>query len=272
MNSLIADLKLNRFVFSLPWFLVAFLNLQFSYPIPNHSITFWLAVLVSFFGARCLGMSLNQIVDCEFDKRNFRTQERALASGKLSITKAYAVTVASLALLILPIYFLGQKVFLFSLLPITLIITYSWTKRWTPFCHFWLGSIYFFLPTALSVALYGSLHPESIWLGVAIAAFMTAGDLLYAIQDREIDQQEGLKSFPAIFGISKTIWTTRLLVLVAIACLCQLHFFVSAFVLALLWGKFILPSNIKEAAQASQAFQICNTFGGLLLLLTFWIS
>jgi len=271
MNFLINDLKLNRFIFSLPWLLVSYLLLLFSYPAQNQSIAFWTAILVSFFGARCLGMSLNQIFDVDFDRRNVRTKNRALASGMLSLSKAYAVATVSFLLLILPLLFIGTTIFLYASVPILLIMTYSLTKRWTPFCHFWLGSIYFFLPTALSLALYGKIHQESVLLGAAFAAFITAGDLLYSIQDRLIDQQEGLKSFPETFGVEKTVWMARFLVLLGLICLGSLHLYVSCLALSLLWGRFLFFKAITEDTVANRAFQTCNTFGALLLLLTFWV-
>jgi len=271
MNFLITDLKLDRFLFSLPWLLVSYFVLAMAYPIQSQGIMFWVAVGGSFFGARCVGMSLNQIIDNEFDKRNVRTATRALASGQLSLVKAYLVTFFSFLLLVIPLFVFEKELVFFAIAPILLIVFYSWTKRWTPFCHFWLGSIYFFLPTALSIALFGSIRPESLWLGIAFALLITAGDLLYSIQDREVDQKEGLKSFPSRFGIDKTVWTARFLILLAISCLISLHLYMSAIALAILWGRFLLSSNVYNGPFANRAFQTCNLYGGLLLLLTFWI-
>jgi len=77
---------------------------------------------------------------------------------------------------------------------------YSYTKRFTVLTHWILGLCLGLASPGVWIALRGSLALAPILIGTGVM-FWTAGfDILYAIQDTEVDRREGLKSIPARFG------------------------------------------------------------------------
>ena len=68
--------------------------------------------------------------------------------------------------------------------------------------------------------LVGSLQP---WLlGLAIGAWVGGFDILYACQDLEFDRAAGLQSIPVRFGVRDSLLVSRLMHVIAIACLAGL--------------------------------------------------
>ncbi len=271
--ALLDQLLLFRFYFfSLPWLFLSYLVLIKDHQILWRGPLFWGIVIFGFLSARTLGMSINRLVDQEIDRKNPRTAGRPLPSGKLSQAKVFLVILISSFIAFASLFYMGEKVFTISIFPFFLILTYSWTKRWTPFCHFWLGAIYLFVPVGISVAFFDEPFFESWVLGGAFALFIIAGDLLYSIQDVDFDRKIGLKSFPVSFGVSTTIWVTRFLILIATSLLFYLGLTGGALALGLLWGFFLGRQKIREPAFANRTFQTCNLAGGTLLLLTVWLQ
>jgi 4-hydroxybenzoate polyprenyltransferase len=84
-----------------------------------------------------------------------------------------------------------------------ILLGYSWTKRFTVLTHWVLGLCLGLAPVGVWVALTGTLRAVGalpLLIGAAVV-FWTAGfDILYAIQDMEVDRREGLHSIPARFG------------------------------------------------------------------------
>jgi 4-hydroxybenzoate polyprenyltransferase len=93
-----------------------------------------------------------------------------------------------------------------KLVPVALVflVGYSYTKRITWLCHFFLGLTDGIAPIGgwlavnptLSVA---NLLPPAL-LGLAVAAWVGGFDLIYGCQDIAFDRANGLHSIPARFG------------------------------------------------------------------------
>ncbi len=94
-------------------------------------------------------------------------------------------------------------------------LAYSYTKRFTPLCHLFLGLAIGIAPSAGWIAVTGSwtLLPGLITLGVM---FWVAGfDILYASMDAEFDRDMGLKSMPAWLGLEKAFAASAIFHLVS---------------------------------------------------------
>lgn len=94
-----------------------------------------------------------------------------------------------------------------QLLPIAvfMLVLYSYTKRFTWLCHIVLGMTIGLAPLGGWVAVTGTMDWTAIVLYVTIV-FWTAGfDIIYACQDLEFDQGEGLHSIPSRFGLVKSL-------------------------------------------------------------------
>ena len=100
----------------------------------------------------------------------------------------------------------------FSLPVLVWICGYSLAKRFTAAAHLWLGAALALSPISAWIAIRGEQVQNDLFdlclpMAVAIAiAFWVAGfDIVYACQDAEFDRQHGLKSIPAVWGISDAL-------------------------------------------------------------------
>ncbi len=168
-----------------------------------------LALLVAcMVAARTAAMGMNRVADAALDARNPRTAGRAIPAGRLSRGLALALTLASaLAFIALAWLFVPLRG---NALPglmapafLLILLGYSWTKRVTVLTHWVLGLCLGLAPVGVWIALTGALRavgPLPLLIGAAVM-FWTAGfDILYALQDMEVDRREGLCSIPARFG------------------------------------------------------------------------
>jgi 4-hydroxybenzoate polyprenyltransferase len=108
-------------------------------------------------------------------------------------------------------------------LPVLLwISSYGWFKRFTSLCHLWLGASLAISPIAAAIAINPEtlLTQPALWLISAMVLCWVAGfDIIYALQDVEVDREQGLHSIPSRFGVPRAIWISRLLHAAALACL-----------------------------------------------------
>ena len=97
---------------------------------------------------------------------------------------------------------------------IIFLFIYPFAKRFTYFSHFFLGLVYFLIPIAIDVALNEKISLIAIFLGIAMACWVSGFDILYSLQDLEFDKITGLKSIPVKFGIGKSLKIAKLLHLI----------------------------------------------------------
>ena len=98
------------------------------------------------------------------------------------------------------------------------LLAYSYTKRFTALAHFWLGASLMLAPVSVWIALRGSIlmmEPLDIFpavlLGLAVLLWVAGFDIIYACQDLEFDQREGLHSIPAKLGAARALMLSRLM-------------------------------------------------------------
>lgn len=183
-----------------------------------------LGILICMVGARSAAMAFNRIVDRKLDAANPRTAERHLPSGRLSLGSVVLFTAISSALFVggalLFLYHRDNPWPLILSGPVLLfLLGYSFSKRFTWLCHFWLGLALALAPIAAWIAITGQLTTTPVLLGLAVLFWVAGFDILYASQDVAFDQQQGLFSVPARLGIAKALWVARLSHVLMMACL-----------------------------------------------------
>ena len=157
--------------------------------------------------ARSAAMAFNRLVDWKFDAANPRTAGRHLPAGLLSGTTVVAFTIVCSAGFVA-----STLLFLPNLWPIRLavpvllfLLGYSYAKRFTSWCHYWLSAALMLSPIATWIAIRG----EVAWTPVSLAAvvfFWVGGfDILYACQDADFDKTSQLRSIPARWGIPRAL-------------------------------------------------------------------
>ncbi len=178
--------------------------------------------------ARTFAMTFNRLADRHIDARNPRTENRPSVRGEISPAFMVLVLAISGALFVLAtglFYTLLGNAYPVSLaLPVlTFIAFYSFTKRFTWLCHFFIGASLMLAPLSAWVAIVPPRGPvlgwQVIFLGVGVL-FWTAGfDILYALQDQAVDRRERLFSIPARAGAATALWISRLCHLLTILAL-----------------------------------------------------
>ncbi len=183
-------------LFSLPFALIAILLETGGRP-PLRPL--FLIVLAAA-SARNAANALNRVIDADIDAKNPRTAGRHVPTGRLSKKELLIFTVVMVAMLVVSAAMLNWLCV--ALLPVAALLIggYSYTKRFTWLCHFWLGVACAAAPMGAFVALAGRFELRYFVLAAAVALWVAGFDILYALQDIAFDRREGIHSVPARFG------------------------------------------------------------------------
>jgi len=220
------DIKLAHSVFAMPF---ALLGAVMALPIGESpaEMTLLLGLVVAaMVAARTAAMIANRLLDRAIDARNPRTRERAIPSGRLRPRDAgMALVIASAGFIVTCSGFgviRGNWWPLVLSVPVLAWITlYGMFKRFTWACHAWLGaSLAMSVPAAaLAVDPASLMQPALWWLALAVLAWVAGFDVIYALQDIDVDRAEGLQSVPARFGWRGALACSRALHLIAVIAL-----------------------------------------------------
>ena len=172
-------------------------GLTLAYDFSSNLNNYFFYLILFFLGSvlmRSAGCIVNDILDKEFDAKVFRTKDRPIASGKVSIKLAifYALLLCFLAFLVLINFNLFTIILAFVSMP--LAFTYPVMKRFTYWPQLFLGVTfnYGLILGWTAVNNEISLVPILFYVG---AIFWTLGyDTIYGFQDIKDDEIIGLKS------------------------------------------------------------------------------
>ena len=172
-------------------------GLTLAYDFSSNLNNYFFYLILFFLGSvfmRSAGCIVNDILDKEFDAKVFRTKNRPIASGKISIKIAvlYAFTLCLLALFVLLNFNLFTIILALGSMP--LAFTYPLMKRFTYWPQLFLGITFNYGLILGWTAIRGeiSIVPMIFYLG---AIFWTLGyDTIYGYQDIKDDEIIGLKS------------------------------------------------------------------------------
>jgi len=207
--------KIEHTVFALPFAYVgAFLAVGGT---PSSRALVW--ITLAMVGARSLAMALNRLVDAGVDARNPRTAGRELPSGQLSVAQVAFFCAASLALFLVAVWQLAPLTHWLWPIPVAGFVVYPYLKRFTWFCHFWLGIVDGLAPVGAWVAITNHLPWQAWVVGVAVAFWVAGFDLFYALFDVDVDRAQGLHSIVTRFGVRGAFVGARLSHAATVACL-----------------------------------------------------
>src|SRR5271168_2180157 len=184
----------------------------------------FLWIVVAMVAARSAAMTMNRIADLRYDKENPRTQQRALATGALSLQFAWMFTIVAVALFFVAAWRLNLLALKLAPLAIAILFFYSFTKRFTNWSHLFLGFALGISPAAAWIAVTGGLDWRMLILCAAVTLWVGGFDVLYACQDIDYDRGAGLFSVPKKFGIANALRIARMMHLCVIALLSWLAF------------------------------------------------
>jgi|MGYP003398535544 4-hydroxybenzoate polyprenyltransferase len=213
MNKLIQ--KLNDFnelvmfkhsIFSLPFIFIAMVVAAdgwFGFKL------FVLGILAAL-TARNFAMGFNRFMDRDIDALNPRTINRPNVDGRISAPQMFLFTMANALGFILVAYFVNSLALILSV-PILIIIgSYSYFKRFSYLAHIILGISLGLAPIAGVVAVSETIPFWSVLLSIGVMFWVAGFDLLYSLQDIEVDKKLELHSIPSKFGVEKTIQISKI--------------------------------------------------------------
>lgn len=155
--------------------------------------------------ARNFAMGFNRYLDKDIDALNPRTQNRPNVDGRISSKSMLIFVILNALLFIVVAYFVNDLAFALAL-PILLIIgSYSYFKRFSYLAHIILGISLALAPIAGVVAVSESIPLWVVMLSLGVMFWVAGFDLLYSLQDIEVDKKLGLHSIPSKFGVQKTM-------------------------------------------------------------------
>ncbi|MBZ4687868.1 MAG: 4-hydroxybenzoate polyprenyltransferase [Clostridia bacterium] len=197
--------KFEHTVFALPFaYTSAFLAAGGVPAVPK---LFW--ITVAMVGARSAAMGFNRLIDRAIDAKNPRTAGRHLPRGKISIREVLIFNLLAVLLLTVSVLQLSPGHIIYLPFILGILVGYSYTKRFTPYCHLVLGLAISFAPLGGWIAISQKSSLSALLLAATVGAWVAGFDIIYAMQDIDFDRAHGLHSLPADFGVKTALWWSR---------------------------------------------------------------
>ncbi|MCG8567226.1 MAG: putative 4-hydroxybenzoate polyprenyltransferase [Desulfobacterales bacterium] len=201
-------IKFSHSIFALPFALSAVV-LAWKDHAPSPGDIFW--IILAMVGARSAAMGFNRIVDAHVDKKNPRTAIREIPAGILSQKEAILFVALSSLVFVGAAAMLSSLCFKLSFPVLLALFFYSYTKRFTAYCHLYLGFAISLAPAGAWVALTNNLNWGIVFLSLALWTHFAGFDILYACQDIDFDREQGLFSLPAKLGAKRAMIVSSIL-------------------------------------------------------------
>ena len=149
---------------------------------------------------RSAGCIVNDYADRWLDSEVKRTQQRPMATGKVSSREALLVFAAMMLAAFVLVLFTNRLTIYLSVIAVILAASYPFLKRYTYLPQLYLGLAFGWgIPMAFA-AIQGRV-PAIAWLLFLGNLLWTTGyDTWYAMVDREDDLRAGAKSTAILFG------------------------------------------------------------------------
>ena len=233
---------------------------------PNTKIL--VVFLFGVFLMRSAGCILNDIIDKDFDKFVARTQNRPLASDKLSSIEAFIVAISLIFIAFLLVLTTNTLTVQLSFVAIILAGTYPFLKRHTYLPQFFLG-LTFGWSIPMAFAATTNSIPKIAWLLlIANILWTVVYDTIYAMIDREDDLKIGIKSTAILFddadrfiiGLIQSLVLIALIVIGQQASLNTIYYFSLIIGGCLFLYQLYLIRN-RDPKKCMQAFLNNNWFG-----------
>jgi len=252
-------------------------GLTLAYDFSSNLNNYFFYIILFFLGAilmRSAGCIVNDILDKEFDKKVFRTKNRPIASGKISVKLGivYVLVLCFCALLVLLNF--NTITIILALVSMPLAFAYPLMKRFTYWPQLFLGITfnYGLLLGWTSVSQNLDIIPILLYIG---AIFWTLGyDTIYGFQDIKDDEIIGLKSTsikfkkkPFIFLLACYVFLFLMLIILGI--LNNFNIFYYAFGLIIMYHLFLYQLNsvdLNNPMNCLKVFKSNNLLGFLVFV------
>ena len=271
------NIALSHTIFDLPFALIAALlatNGQVD------GLTVFLIVMAVTSG-RAAAMAINNLADLKYDRLQPRMKYRAMVRGEISKPEALIFIFACLLVLVVTVAQLPP--ICLKLLPVAAVpfIIYPFTKRFTGWCHMFLGFAIAMAPAGGWVAAGGELFaPAMILICVALMLWMAGFDAMYGAQDERFDRAHGLHSLATEYGAKKAFELSKVFHIISITCM-----ILTGIILGLGWIYFLGVAvaavtlvyqhaivSPRDFSQVTQAYFMRNGIVSVAILICTWLN
>lgn len=211
-------------IFSLPFIFIAMVV----------AASGWFGLKLLFLGtlaaltARNFAMGFNRYLDRDIDALNPRTKNRPSVDGRIDAKSILLFTILNALGFIVVAYFVNDLALYLSIPILFIVGSYSYFKRFSFLAHIILGVSLGLAPIAGVVAVSQSITLWSLYLSIGVLFWVAGFDLLYSLQDIEVDKKLGLHSIPSKFGVKNTMLFSKIM-----------HSLTIVF-----WALFIIEANL----------------------------
>lgn len=206
--------KFSHTIFAMPFALVGY-----AYALQTTDAEFSLLLLVkvllAMVFARNTAMGFNRYADRRIDALNPRTRNREIPAGVITPRRALIFVIVNAALFLAVALWINRLAFFLSPAALLVLIGYSFTKRFTAWCHIVLGVALGIAPVGAYIAVTGEIAVFPVLLTGLVITWCGGFDVIYALQDVEFDRSHSLHSIPARFGVRGGILISVYAVVVA---------------------------------------------------------
>ena len=193
--------KIEHSIFALPFAYLGMLWAAGGWP----GWRVFIALTVAMVAVRSFAMAVNRLADLPIDAKNPRTLTRPLVTGEIGVAETRVFIAASAAIFVAACWFLNPLCLALSPMALVWSGLYSFTKRFSALCHFFLGSVLGLAPLAGWLAVSPAVEMAPVLLALGVTFWVGGFDILYACQDVEFDRSEGLHSLPAMLGVGPAL-------------------------------------------------------------------
>lgn len=239
MNSVTKYARLVKFshtIFAMPFAMLAFVYAVKTSGVAagGNSPWWWATLLVQvvlcMVFARNVAMGFNRWADRDIDAKNPRTADREIPAGKISARAALWFVIINALLFVGVASTINLLTALLSPVALGVVMFYSYCKRFTSLAHMVLGLSLGIAPVGAYIAVTGEFALEACILSLVVITWTSGFDIIYALQDRDFDREQGLHSIPAKFSPAQALAISIALHAVSIA--------------SLVWFATYLPSSV----------------------------
>jgi 4-hydroxybenzoate polyprenyltransferase len=239
--------------------------------LPPWSLT-W-AFIIGAFLMRSAGCVINDIADQNLDRHVRRTQNRPIASGRLSTREAFSVFLILIGLAAPLAFMLNLMAMLLSPIGLLLAVVYPFTKRLFSLPQAILGIAFGWGALMAWASIRNEIGLPAMLIFIATIFWATAYDTIYALMDKEDDLRIGIKSSAILFG--KHTWlAVGLCYFLGLGCMALVGYYTSLggiYYWGLTIGLTVFAYHtykINKGVNREQAFTLfkSNVMVGLIVL------
>ena len=273
----INNIALSHTIFDLPF---AFMGAILA---SGGKVEIWTLILITLAvtSGRAAALAIDNLADLKFDKLQPRMKNRAMVKGEISRSEAIIFIV--LCLLVMVVTVAQLPPICLKLLPLAALpfIIYPFTKRFTGWCHVFLGVAISMAPAGGWVAAGGEIFsPAIIFLCTAIILWMAGFDAMYGAQDEKFDKAHKLHSLATEFGAKKAFKISKIFHVVCVICFIAVGFIlnlgamyfggVGIAALTLIYQHLIVSPT--DFSQITQAYFMRNGIVSVAICFCTWLN